>query len=149
MLNKAILIGRLTKDPELRSTSNNISVTSFTIAVDRNFTNQQGERETDFIPVVAWRSLAETCARYLTKGRLVAVSGRMQVRSYEGNDGLKRYITEVVADEVQFLERNPNSGGAPGNAPIPGSGNSKPTGNGASEPDGFSPLDVDDDELPF
>ena len=149
MLNKAILIGRLTKDPELRSTSNNISVTSFTIAVDRNFTNQQGERETDFIPVVAWRSLAETCARYLTKGRLVAVSGRMQVRSYEGNDGLRRYITEVVADEVQFLERNPNSGGAPGNAPIPGSGNSKPTGNGASEPDGFSPLDVDDDELPF
>ncbi|HBG75871.1 single-stranded DNA-binding protein [Eubacteriales bacterium mix99] len=149
MLNKAILIGRLTRDPELRSTSNNISVTSFTIAVDRNFTNQQGERETDFIPVVAWRSLAETCARYLTKGRLVAVSGRMQVRSYEGNDGLKRYITEVVADEVQFLERNPNSGGAPGNAPIPGSGNSKPTGNGASEPDGFSPLDVDDDELPF
>ena len=149
MLNKAILIGRLTKDPELRSTSNNISVTSFTIAVDRNFTNQQGEREADFIPVVAWRSLAETCARYLTKGRLVAVSGRMQVRSYEGNDGLKRYITEVVADEVQFLERNPNSGGAPGNAPIPGSGNSKPTGNGASEPDGFSPLDVDDDELPF
>ena len=149
MLNKAILIGRLTRDPELRSTSNNISVTSFTIAVDRNFTNQQGEKETDFIPVVAWRSLAETCARYLTKGRLVAVSGRMQVRSYEGNDGLKRYITEVVADEVQFLERNPNSGGAPGNAPIPGSGNSKPTGNGASEPDGFSPLDVDDDELPF
>ena len=149
MLNKAILIGRLTRDPELRSTSNNISVTSFTIAVDRNFTNQQGERETDFIPVVAWRSLAETCARYLTKGRLVAVSGRMQVRSYEGNDGLRRYITEVVADEVQFLERNPNSGGAPGNAPAPGSGYSKPSGNEASEPDGFSPLDVDDDELPF
>ncbi len=154
MLNKAILIGRLTKDPELRSTSNNISVTSFTIAVDRNFTNQQGEREADFIPVVAWRSLAETCARYLTKGRLVAVSGRMQVRSYEGNDGLRRYITEVVADEVQFLERNPGSGGAPGNgapgnAPAPGSGHSNPSGHGASEPEGFSPLDVDDDELPF
>ena len=105
MLNKAILIGRLTRDPELRSTSNDISVTSFTVAVDRNFTNQQGEKETDFIPVVAWRKLAETCAKYLEKGRLVAVSGRMQVRSYEGKDGLKRYITEVVADEVQFLER--------------------------------------------
>lgn len=105
MLNKAILIGRLTRDPELRSTSNDISVTSFTVAVDRNFTNQQGEKETDFIPVVAWRKLAETCAKYLEKGRLVAVSGRMQVRSYEAKDGSKRYITEVVADEVQFLER--------------------------------------------
>jgi single-strand DNA-binding protein len=104
MLNKAILIGRLTRDPELRSTSNDISVTSFTVAVDRNFTNQQGEKETDFIPVVAWRKLAETCAKYLEKGRLVAVSGRMQVRSYEGKEG-KRYITEVVADEVQFLEK--------------------------------------------
>ena len=104
MLNKAILIGRLTRDPELRSTSNDISVTSFTVAVDRNFTNQQGEKETDFIPVVAWRKLAETCAKYLAKGRLVAVSGRMQVRSYEGKEG-KRNITEVVADEVQFLER--------------------------------------------
>ena len=104
MMNKAILIGRLTRDPELRTASNDISVTSFTIAVDRNFNNQQGEKETDFIPVVAWRKLADTCAKYLAKGRLVAVSGRMQVRSYEGKDG-KRYITEVVADEVQFLER--------------------------------------------
>ena len=104
MMNKAILIGRLTRDPELRTASNDISVTSFTIAVDRNFNNQQGEKETDFIPVVAWRKLADTCAKYLAKGRLVAVSGRMQVRSYEGKEG-KRYITEVVADEVQFLER--------------------------------------------
>ena len=104
MLNRVVLIGHLTKDPELRTTSNNVSVTSFTIAVDRNFNNQQGEKETDFIPVVAWRKLADTCAKYLAKGRLVAVSGRMQVRSYEGKDG-KRYITEVVADEVQFLEK--------------------------------------------
>ena len=104
MLNRVVLIGHLTKDPELRTTSNDISVTSFTIAVDRNFNNQQGEKETDFIPVVAWRKLADTCAKYLAKGRLVAVSGRMQVRSYEGKDG-KRYVTEVVADEVQFLER--------------------------------------------
>ena len=104
MLNRVVLIGHLTKDPELRTASNDISVTSFTIAVDRNFNNQQGEKETDFIPVVAWRKLADTCAKYLAKGRLVAVSGRMQVRSYEGKEG-KRYITEVVADEVQFLER--------------------------------------------
>jgi len=104
MLNRVVLIGHLTKDPELRTASNDISVTSFTIAVDRNFNNQQGEKETDFIPVVAWRKLADTCAKYLAKGRLVAVSGRMQVRSYEGKEG-KRYITEVVADEVQFLEK--------------------------------------------
>ena len=105
MLNRVVLIGHLTKDPELRTTSNDVSVTSFTIAVDRNFNNQQGEKETDFIPVVAWHKLAETCAKYLEKGRLVAVSGRMQVRSYEAKDGSKRYVTEVVADEVQFLER--------------------------------------------
>ena len=104
MLNRVVLIGHLTKDPELRTASNDISVTSFTIAVDRNFNNQHGEKETDFIPVVAWRKLADTCAKYLAKGRLVAVSGRMQVRSYEGKEG-KRYITEVVADEVQFLEK--------------------------------------------
>ena len=104
MLNRVVLIGHLTKDPELRTTSNDVSVTSFTIAVDRNFNNQQGEKETDFIPVVAWRKLADTCAKYLAKGRLVAVSGRMQGRSYEGKEG-KRYITEVVADEVQFLEK--------------------------------------------
>jgi single-strand DNA-binding protein len=104
MLNRVVLIGHLTKDPELRTTSNGVSVTSFTIAVDRNFNNQQGEKETDFIPVVAWRKLADTCAKYLAKGRLVAVSGRMQVRNYEGKEG-KRYITEVVADEVQFLEK--------------------------------------------
>ena len=104
MLNKAILIGRLTKDPDLRSTQSGTSVTTFTLAVERNFPNQQGEKETDFIPIVTWRGLADTCAKYLAKGRLTAVSGRMQVRTYEGKDGQKRYVTEVVADEVQFLE---------------------------------------------
>ena len=104
MMNKAILIGRLTKDPDLRSTQSGTSVTTFTLAVERNFSNQQGEKEADFIPIVTWRGLADTCARYLTKGRLTAVSGRMQVRSYDGQDGQRRYVTEVVADEVQFLE---------------------------------------------
>ena len=107
MLNKIILIGRLTKDPEMRSTTSNISVTTFMLAVDRSFTNQQGEREADFIPIVTWRKLAETCARYLTKGRLVAVSGRLQVRSYEDNNGQRRYISEVVADEVKAVRNIP------------------------------------------
>ncbi|NLA84668.1 MAG: single-stranded DNA-binding protein [Clostridiales bacterium] len=152
MLNKVVLIGRLTRDPELRYTASNISVTTFTLAVDRNFTNQQGEREADFIPVVTWRSLAETCAKYLSKGRLVAVSGRLQVRSYEDNAGQRRYVTEVVADEVQFLERNPNiiqSG--QGQQPHPGAPAVSPAAPDSSGMDDplFDPIDEDDDDLPF
>lgn len=105
-LNKVILIGRLTKDPELRFTpANGVAVTTFTLAVDRPFLNQKGEREADFIPVVVWRKLAETCANNLKKGRLVGVSGRLQVRSYDTPGGQRRWVTEVVADEVQFLDR--------------------------------------------
>lgn len=145
MLNKVILIGRLTRDPDVRTTANNISVATFTLAVDRSYTNQQGEREADFIPIVVWRNLAETCGRYLTKGRLVAVSGRIQTRNYEGNDGQRRYITEVVADEVQFLERNPNTG--TGNTA--GSGFPQYPSKGIPSSSGFDPLDGEDDELPF
>ena|SRR5690554_4111686 len=104
MLNKAILIGRLTKDPDLRYTQSGIAVAKFNLAVDRGFKGQDGEKQTDFIPITAWRTQAENCARYLAKGRLTAVSGRIQVRSYDGQDGQRRYVTEVVADEVQFLE---------------------------------------------
>ncbi|NLU10425.1 MAG: single-stranded DNA-binding protein [Tepidanaerobacter acetatoxydans] len=110
MLNRIILIGRLTRDPELRFTpANGVPVAQFTIAVDRPFVNQKGERETDFIRIVAWRKLAEICANNLTKGRLVAVDGRLQIRSYDGQDGQRRYITEVVADTVQFLDRAKSS----------------------------------------
>jgi single-strand DNA-binding protein len=105
MLNKVVLIGRLTKDPENRSTQSGTSVTTFTLAVDRNYTNQSGEREADFLPVVTFKGLADSCYRYLEKGRLVAVSGRIQTRSYDGSDGKKRYVTEIIADEVNFLER--------------------------------------------
>lgn len=104
MLNKAVIIGRLTKDPELKYTQSGVAVTNFTVAVDRKFKNQQGEQEADFIPVVVWRKLAETCCQYLGKGRLVAVSGRIQTRSYDDKDGIRRYVTEIVADEVQFLD---------------------------------------------
>ena len=110
MLNRIILIGRLTRDPELRFTpANGVPVAQFDIAVNRPFVNQKGEREADFIRIVTWRKLAEVCANNLTKGRLVGVDGRLQIRSYEGQDGQRRYITEVVADSVQFLDR-PKSG---------------------------------------
>ena len=104
MLNRTILIGRLTRDPELRYTPAGVAVTQFTLAVDRPFSNN-GEKEADFIPIVAWRQLAETCANYLRKGRLCAIEGRIQVRNYENNEGKRVYVTEVIADNVRFLER--------------------------------------------
>src|SRR5690606_24724855 len=99
-----ILIGRLTRDPELRYTPSGVAVAQFTLAVDRPFTNQSGEREADFINIATWRGLAENCANYLRKGRLTAVEGRIQIRNYENNEGRKVYVTEVVADNVRFLE---------------------------------------------
>ena len=102
-MNKVILIGRLTKDPELRYTGSNRAVTQITVAVNRTFTNQNGEREADFINCVAWRKQAENVAKYCTKGSQVAVEGRIQTRSYDAQDGTKRYVTEVVADNVTFL----------------------------------------------
>jgi single-strand DNA-binding protein len=104
MLNKVILIGRLTKDPELRFTTSGIAVATFTIAVDRPFANQQGQRETDFIRIKVWRKLAEVVANNLGKGRLVAVDGRLQVSSYDAQDGTRRYETNVIADDVRFLD---------------------------------------------
>jgi single-strand DNA-binding protein len=104
-MNKAILIGRLTKDPELKFTpSSGIAVANFTLAVERNYTNQEGKREADFIPVICWRKLAEHVANHLTKGRLVAISGSIQTRKYQAQDGSTRYVTEVVAEEVKFLD---------------------------------------------
>ncbi|MCL6580520.1 MAG: single-stranded DNA-binding protein [Firmicutes bacterium] len=104
MLNRIVLIGRLVRDPELRYTPNGVATCSFSLAVDRPFVNQRGERETDFIDIVTWRKLAETCGQHLQKGRLVAVDGRLQVRSYETPDGQKRRVAEVVADTVRFLD---------------------------------------------
>ena len=105
VLNRIILIGRLTRDPELRYVPSGQPVASFTLAVDRPFVNQQGERGTDFIDIVAWRRLAEQVTTHLSKGRLVAVEGRLQIRSYETQDGQKRKVAEVVADGVRFLDR--------------------------------------------
>jgi len=104
LLNKVILIGRLTRDPELRYTPSGVAVASFTLAVERDFKNQAGEREVDFIPVVVWNRLAEIVSENLQKGRLLAVEGRLQVRSYETQEGQKRRASEVVAEKVQFLD---------------------------------------------
>lgn len=105
MLNKVILIGRLTRSPEMRYVNDGVAVARFTLAVDRNYTNSSGEREADFIDIVAWRRLAEICTRYLQKGQLVAVEGRIEVQSYEDRDGNRRRIWRVVAENVKFLER--------------------------------------------
>lgn len=162
MLNRVILIGRLTRDPELRYTPAGVAVTQFTLAVDRPFTSQGGEREADFIPVVTWRQLAETCANYLRKGRLTAVEGRIQVRNYENNEGKRVYVTEVIADNVRFLESNREGGAGGGGgtreeAPFGGGGggNSNRSGNFSrgNQDDPFSddgkPIDISDDDLPF
>ena len=103
-MNKVVLIGRLTKDPELRYTSSNVPAASFTLAVNRNFQNQNGVREADFINIVMWRKQAETVKKYLTKGSLISIEGRIQTRNYDGADGKKVYVTEVIADNFEFLE---------------------------------------------
>jgi single-strand DNA-binding protein len=114
VLNRIVLIGRLTKDPELRYTPSGIAVATFTLAVDRNYKSAQGERETDFINIVTWRQLAELCANYLSKGKLAAVDGRLQIRSFEGQDGQRRTVAEVVADNVRFLSPKDSGKTGPG-----------------------------------
>lgn len=119
MLNRVILIGRLTRDPELRYTPNGVPTARFTLAVDRPFVDSQGQRGTDFIDIGTWRKLAETVANHLNKGRLVAVEGRLEIRSYEDRQGIRRKAAEVVADNVRFLdwpkdgERRPAPAGDP------------------------------------
>ena len=157
MLNRVILIGRLTRDPELRYTPSGIAVAQFTLAVDRPFTRDGGEREADFIPIVTWRQLAETCANYLRKGRLTAVEGRIQVRNYENNEGRRVYVTEVIADNVRFLESpNRESGGQmqgeySGMGGYGGSRSAGPRDSGNQDPfaDDGRPIDISDDDLPF
>lgn len=109
-MNKAFLIGRLTRDPELRYSSSNAAIVNFSIAIDRQYTNNQGQRETDFINIVAFQKQAENIKKYVGKGSLVAVDGRIQTRNYDDKDGKRVYVTEVVADRVQFLDsRNSNA----------------------------------------
>jgi single-strand DNA-binding protein len=113
MINRVVLVGRLTKDPELRYTPSGLAVVRFTVAVNRQFSNQSGEKEADFINCVAWRKQAENLANFQRKGNLVGVEGRIQTGSYEGQDGKRVYTTEVVADTIQFLESRNTGQGAP------------------------------------
>jgi len=144
MLNRVILIGRLTRDPELRYTPNGNAVASFTLAVDRGRPNAQGEREADFIPIVVWQKQAENCANFLGKGSLVAVDGRMQVRNYDGKDGVRRWVTEVVAENVRFLERR-GEGRAPGGGAMSGG----LMGGFDSGDDSIGDMGFSDDDIPF
>ncbi len=138
MYNRIILIGRLTRDPELRYVPSGAPVASFTLAVDRPFRDQQGNRETDFIDIVAWRKLAEQVSQYMSKGRMVAVEGRLQIRSYETQDGQKRKVAEVVADGIRFLDRaRPSAAGATATAG---------TGTPASDEAAQTP---EDEDVPF
>ncbi len=160
-MNKVFLIGRLTKDPELRYTGNNTPVASFTVAINRTFANQQGEREADFIPVVVWRKQAENVKNYLHQGSQIAIDGRIQTRSYDGNDGQRRYVTEVVADNVQFLDSrnanvstNPNPNMTNTNEPTPYDFTSETetkTTDIKNDPfaDFGSSIEISDDDLPF
>ena len=156
MLNKIFLQGRLVADPELRQTQGGVPVATFRIAVDRDFRSKEtGERETDFITVVAWRATAEFVSRFFTKGRMAVVEGRLQIRNYNDRDGNKRTAAEVVADNVYFGDsrREGESGGGYSYAPRPaGSGYSAPApnyGTPAPADDQFAELGEDDGELPF
>lgn len=137
-MNKCILIGYLASDPESRTTQSGIAQCSFRLAVQRRFKNASGEREADFIQIVCWRQTAENCARYLTKGSRAAVEGSIQTRSYTAQDGAKRYVTEVIADAVEFLSAREAGAGA--DAPAQG----HPT-----HQVGFTELDDNDPNLPF
>ena len=152
-MNKVILIGRLTRDPELRYTSSNVATCTFSLAVDRPFTNQSGEREADFINIVVWRKQAENCKNYLTKGSQVAIEGRIQTRNYDDKDGKKVYVTEVVADNVQFLgaKGTGNSQSSDSTTPYDFSNDMNQTTDVSSDPfaDFGSSIEISDDELPF
>ena len=148
MLNRIILMGRLTRDPELRRTGSGTAVTSFSLAVDRDFKSQSGEKETDFIDIVAWRNTAEFVSKYFTKGRMAVVEGRLQIRDWTDRDGGKRRSAEVVADNVYFGDSKRDGGdysstpayGAPAySAPAPSGGG----------PSDFAEIGEEDGELPF
>lgn len=142
-MNKAILMGRLTRDPELRTTQNQIPVCTFTLAIDRRFKNAAGEKQADFIPVVAWRQQAEFASKYFQKGSRMAVVGSIQTRNWDDAEGKRHYMTEVIADEIYFTESRRDGGSDSGQA----GSYQAPAGQPAN--DGFFPSPDDDTSLPF
>lgn len=169
-MNKVFLIGRLTRDPELRYTGSNTAVASFSLAVNRNFTNANGEREADFINIVVWRKQAENVKNYLSQGSQVAIDGRIQTRSYDDQNGQRRYVTEVIADSVEFIgskrdnqssgTSNYNNQSAPAQSnqpaePTPYDFKDEPSSNNGTDissnpfADFGASIEIDDSELPF
>lgn len=151
-MNKVVLIGNLVRDPEVRATQSGISVCNFTVAVNRRFKKENGEQETDFLNVIAWRQLAELCGKYLAKGRKVAVTGSIQTRTYEAKDGSKRTAWDIVADEVEFLASQSQQSSTPSAPGAYTTAASKDSGTAyAPQPHndfgGFT--QVDDEKLPF
>lgn len=160
MINNVVLIGRMTRDAELRYTPNNIATASFTLAVNRNFKNQEGEREADFINCVIWRQQAENLANWAKKGALVGITGRIQTRNYDNQQGQRVYVTEVIADAFQLLEsrgQQDNQGGNNQNSyPQQSYNNPQQTPNFSSnqqtsffQGQTTTPIDISDDDLPF
>ncbi|WP_026801547.1 single-stranded DNA-binding protein [Pontibacillus halophilus] len=156
MLNRTVLVGRLTKDPDLRYTPNGVAVANFTIAVNRPF-NSQGGQDADFLNCVVWRRAAENLANFMKKGSLVGVDGRLQSRSFDNSEGKRVFVTEVVADSVQFLEsKSSNSGNGNGQVSQGPSSNqnqnhNSPNNSSSRDPfhDSGEPIDISDDDLPF
>ena len=148
MLNRIILMGRLTRDPELRRTGSGTAVTSFSLAVDRDFKSQSGEKETDFIDIVAWRNTAEFVSKYFTKGRMAVVEGRLQIRDWTDKDGGKRRSAEIVADNVYFGDSKRDGGDSSGYSAAPAYKNAAPSNFNAGGSD-FAEIGEDDGELPF
>ncbi|RMC46570.1 single-stranded DNA-binding protein [Lactobacillus sp. ESL0230] len=157
MINRVVLVGRLTRDPELKTTQSGLSVATFTLAVNRQYTNAQGERGADFISCVIWRKAAENFCNFTSKGSLVGIDGRIQTRSYDGRNGQKVYVTEVVVDSFSLLESKKdrqnnanmgNDGGYSSNG-----GNNTGNSNNSAPQDPFSgssdTIDITDDDLPF
>lgn len=156
MLNRVVLVGRLTKDPDLRYTPNGVAVANFTIAVNRPFSNQQGNRDADFINCVVWRRQAENLANYMKKGSMIGVDGRLQTRTFEGKDGKTVFVTEVVGDSVQFLETkgsSQSSGQQASGYQQNQNQNQTSQNQNQNEEDPFKnngePVDISDDDLPF
>ena len=152
-MNKVVLVGNLTRDPELRTVGSGVSVCTFTVAVQRRFANAQGVREADFINCVAWRQTGEFVAKYFTKGRRIGLVGSIQTRTYDANDGTKRYVTEVVVDEAEFVDSRSSQGGQ-GGYENQSYGGGYPQREQQAQPsapsfggEGFT--SADDDELPF
>lgn len=149
MINRVVLVGRLTKDPEFRTTPSGVNIANFTLAVNRTFTNAQGEREADFINVVVFRKQAENVNNYLFKGHLAGVDGRIQSRSYENKEGQRVFVTEVVADSVQFLEPKGNSNQQNVSKGQQTGTNSQQSSNDNPFTNANGPIDISNDDLPF